>query len=179
MLFRSLFQGGVGGQPNAGGATAGASRPATKQVSGGHNTVGEALQPKVTGGEIQQQNPKSPNVGVGVPSSKYAGGGAFADVPGEQPEIVRTGAQRIVGGLGKILTNVGTAFGAPQIVKGGLGAKAQSWGGQTQQAPREAFRSYKTAPPKPSFIQGVKNQLRSVVQNWFSRLRSRRGRRWW
>jgi hypothetical protein len=69
--------------------------------------------------------------------------------------------------LGKIATNVGTALKAPQIVPGGLGAKAQTWGGQTITSAPQAKNV-----PKPSFIQGVQNQLRSVIQNLFGRLRS-------
>lgn len=39
-------------------------------------------------------------------------------------------AQDVFGGIGKVLTNVGTTLGLGQLVPGGLGAKLQTYGGQ-------------------------------------------------
>jgi len=161
---QALFQGGVGGQPNAGGATAGASRQATKQVSQGVPFVGyKPPQVETQGGETQQTNPNIrpllPQTGI----NQMAGGKVFAGEGG----IPRTAAQKVVGGLGKTVSSVPI-----QAVKN-VGNMMQSWGGQTIKSAPQARNV-----PRPSFIQGVKNQLRSVVQNFFSRLRSRGGRSW-
>lgn len=154
---QALFQGGVGGQPSAGGAAAGASKPVTKQVSQGVPYVGyKAPVPEVQGAQTSSQNRNSEMVGTGVPFASTLGGKVYAGDTNNP--VPRTAAQAVVGGLGKVVSAV-----APKV-----GNMMQSWGGQTIQAPR----SQQKPAPKPSVVQGVVNQLRSVVSNLFSKLRS-------
>lgn len=156
---QALFQGGVGG--SSGGAAAGASRAATKQVSQGDPYIGyKKPVPEVQGAQTSSQDPRSVNVGTGVPFASTLGGKVYAGDTNNP--VPRTAAQAVVGGLGKAVSAVPI-----QAVKN-VGNMMQSWGGITQQAPR----SQQKPAPKPSVAQGVANQLRSVVQNLFSKLRS-------
>lgn len=80
--------------------------------------------------------------GGGVPSSSSAPSVSAPSQGKILPQAASTVAEAaapVVGKLGKGLTTVGTALKAPQIVPGGLGAKAQGWAG-FQQAVEEAKR---------------------------------------
>lgn len=151
---QALFQGGVSptGEP---------TKPATQQVSQGVSKVSDLynkpVQPNTPGASSNTEILRSQNVGTGIPFTSTLGGKAFA---GEGNEVLRSLPQQVVGSLGKVVSNV-----APSV-----GNMMQSWGGQTIQSPR----SQNKPAPKPNFVEGVMNQLRSVVSNLFSGLRSKK-----
>lgn len=162
---QALFQGGVGG--SSGGATAGASRPATKQVSQGVPFVGytNPNQSSVNDIGVSTQIPRTNSPPQNQPSSPYLGGGANAGGVGAKTPQYANPVQKVVGGLGKIVSNVAPA----------LGNQMQSWGGirSSGQNVPSGNRAGDVRPSNtPSFSQGVSNQLRSVIQNLTSKLRS-------
>ena len=148
---QALFQGGVGGQPSAGGATVGASRPITKQVSSGVPFV-EYKAP-----EVANQPPQS-NTGQKTTNQNYQPN--LASVPYRAPDVRNfpSFAHPVQADVVPTPTPTPRRVPTPAITP----------------APQRA-----ASAPRSNLARNVFNQLRSIIQNWFSRLRSRRGRRWW
>lgn len=147
---QALFQGGVGGQPSAGGATAGAPRTATKQVSEGVPYVG--YKPPV----VEQSGDQPANQGS-TPSQQRSSSSQnqpnMASVPYRAPDSrsLPSFAGKVIAGDRPTPTPAPRRMPTPAITP----------------APQKA-----ASAPRSNPVQNVVNQLRSVVQNLFSRLRS-------
>lgn len=161
-----LFAGGV--SPEAGpfvqprsSVRSGATGTA---VSGGpvtNTSAATAYQP------TPEPTPMPVRGGASQPNAQVLGllSGLFGTkaIASEAPKtMLSTLGQQISGSIGKRLTNIGTAFHAPQLVPGGLGARMQSYGGA------------------PSVTQSgggsIKKAIRSVANAVRNNLRSGRAR---
>lgn len=114
--------------------------------------------------------------GIGLlPSIANFFGGRVQAAPEAAKAVIsagRTTAQKVAGAAGKALTAVGTALKAPQLAPGGLGAQAQTWGGQ----PVKTVQGNKIVAQQINPVQAISTALRSVTQaakNTVSKLRSK------
>lgn len=188
---QALFQGGISPKtsitPNVAAPTAARGRtPVYNSVAGVPTSIPEISSPvSVMGGratEIKAPSYERQGLFSGnpqLPSFAQLGGHIMAaPKPGElettkelQPGFVQQGnnkiqftpttGQYLAGKLGKVISNVGTAFKAPQLTPGGLGAKLQTFGGAVQ--------------PALAGVGSVGNALRSLTQSFmkpFQNLRS-------
>lgn len=127
----------------------------------GRASAADPNQQRLPEGQVRQTNPKT-----GGPSNTIG--------------FTPTTGQYLAGAAGKVLTNIGSAFKAPQLSPGGLGAKLQTWGGAVgpsvagQGSITSALRSL--ARPNTNTVNflrsaasNVGNKLRSVFSNLFKR----------
>ena len=125
---QSLFQGGVS-SPSAPAASAVTRGGKTASVSSSSGNLASAMKPMdiglmSEGPSSSYQAPKTQDtVGSFYPGIGSLGNRASADEPGVSHEIPKNFGQAVIGTLGRVAQNIGTAFRAPEM---NLGEKAQS-----------------------------------------------------